>query len=67
MPLAGGSPVYQLCLGYRKGDAQAGRISFQFLEELLESADVSAVGEGGHCEGEVIHVRDHQATRDPEM
>jgi len=67
VPLAGGPPVYQLRFCDRKGDAQAGRLSFKLLEEFLEPADVATVGEGGYCEGEVVHIRDHQTPRDPEM
>jgi len=43
-----------------------GRLPFQPIEEFLEPADVATVGEGGYCKGEVVHVRDHQAPRDPE-
>jgi len=25
------------------------------------------VGEGGYCKGEVVHIQDHQAPRDPEL
>jgi len=57
--------VYQLCLCDRKGDAQARGLSFKLLEELLEPADVARIGEGGYCECEVVHVRDHQTPRDP--
>jgi len=59
--------VYQLCLCDRKGDAQAGRLSFNLLEEFLESAHVATIGEGGYCECKVVHVRDHQTPRDPEV
>jgi len=34
--------VYQLRFRDRKGDAQAGRLSFKLLEEFLELADVAA-------------------------
>ena len=67
MPLTGGTPVYQLCLCDRKGDAQEGRLSSQFFEELQEPADVATVGEGGYCKGEVVHIRDHQPAWDAEM
>ena len=67
MPLAGGSPVYQFRFCYRKGDAPAGRRSFKPLEEFLDPVDVATVGEGGYCEGEVVHIRDQQTPRDPEM
>ena len=59
--------MYQFCLRHRERDAQGGRLSFQLLEELLEPADVATIGEGGYCEGEVVHLRDHQTPRDPEM
>ena len=59
--------MYQFCLCNRKRDAQAGRLSFKLLEEFLEPADVATIGEGGYCEGEVVHIRDHQTPRDPEM
>ena len=67
VPLAGGPPVYQFSLCDRKRDAQAGRLLFQPVEEILEPSDVATVGEGSYCEGEVVHVRDHQTPRDPEM
>jgi len=51
--------MYQFCLCDRKGDAQAGRFSFKPVEQILELSDVSTVGKGGHCEGEVVHIRDH--------
>jgi len=59
--------VYQFRFCYRKGDAQAGRLSFELLEEFLEPADVATIGDGGYREGEVVHIRDHQAPRDPEV
>jgi len=58
--------VYQLCL-CDEGDAQAGRLFLKFLEALLEPADVATIGEGGYCESEVVHIRDHQTTRDPKV
>jgi len=59
--------MYQFCFCDRKGDTQAGCLSFKPGEEILEPADVATVGKGGHCEGEVVHVRDHQTPRDREM
>jgi len=59
--------VYQLCLCDGKGDAQAVRLSFKLLEELLEPADVARIGEGGYCECEVVLILDHQTPRDPEV
>jgi len=59
--------VYQFRLCYRKGDAHTGPLSLKLLEEFLEPADVASVCEGGYCEGEVVHVRDYQTPRDPEM
>jgi len=59
--------MYQFRFCYRKGDAQAGRLSFKLVEQILEPADITTVGDGSHCEGEVVHVRYHQAPRDPEV
>ena len=50
-----------------KGDTQTGCLPFKLLEELLEPANVATVRERGYCEGEVVHVRDHQSPGDPEM
>jgi len=59
--------MYQFGFPDRKGDAGAGRLSFKSTEEVLEPSDVATIGEGSYCEGEVVHIRDHQAPRDPEM
>jgi len=37
------------------------------FSELLETADIAIVGEGGDCESKVVHKRDHQGSRDPEV
>jgi len=59
--------MYQFCFCDQKRDAQAGRLSFKPVEEILEPADVATIGKGSHHEGEVVHIRDHQTPRDPEM
>jgi len=59
--------MYQFSFRDRKGDAQAGRLPFKLVEEILEPSDVATIGEGSHCEGEVGHIRDHQTPRDPEV
>jgi len=33
----------------------------------MEPADVAAIGEGCYCEGEVVHIQDHQTPRDTEV
>jgi len=59
--------VYQFSLRDRKGDAKAGRLSLEPVEEILEPSDVATIGEGSYCKGEVVHIRDHQTPRDPEV
>jgi len=51
----------------RKGDAKAGRLPLKPVEEILEPSDVATVGEGGHCEGQVVHIGNHQTPRDAEV
>jgi len=65
--LAGGSPVHQLHLWDGERDTKAGCPGFELQEELLQVADIATVREGRDCEGEIVHVRDHQTLRDPEV
>jgi len=59
--------VYQLRLLYGEGNAQAYRLGFKSIEDLLEASNVATIGEGGNSEGEVIHIRDQKTPRDTEM
>jgi len=43
LPLARGHPVYEFRFGNREGDTNAEGLSFWFLEEFLEAADVAPV------------------------
>lgn len=67
VPLASSPPVYELSLRDRKSNAQVVGPGFHSLKELLEVADIAMMREGGGCEGEVVHLRDHQTSRDPEV
>ena len=63
-PLTGHPPVAELCFRGREFDFQAFGPFGKCAEEGLEAAYVGTVRVRGVCEGEVVHVGDHDFSGD---
>ena len=66
-PFTVGPPVDKFGFRDREGDVQHRGPPGDVQETVLQSSYVGPIRRRCHCEGEIIHIRDHDARRDAEV